>query len=381
MRRAILVGGWTLIAVAGCSNDPATTRAENLPPNPSPLAHLTYDCAVLERASEANAVGPYLYFAPFDDGGSGQARMCAVGWDGKLRRQLDRGLATRQSADGSRLLAIDYPVVNSAPASYVIVDEANRILDHLNEIWNNEAIWADDSRHLCYIEDSNASGQNGLAYLDVRVPGEPVRRVATLGAIIYIPPAGSNGGGAPSPFIAGPRLLACSTSADRAVILNPSSGTISVLRLSDGTKVGAHEFGRPFYPYHDPAGSEQLVVSRDGRYVADNVEGAHSVPILDLLTGADAADLEAVRVGGFSWDGKVAAVQLSDHVVAITEWRSGRLVRQLTGSYPSVFARPDSPDLLVGMPSTRHEFGLDLYIIPGSGPAFEVARSVEVTGR
>src|SRR2546423_10158855 len=172
MTGRLIAGIAVTVVLAGCANSSAASHAAPaLPVNPSPLAHQTYDCAVLERAPEPNAAGPLLFLEPFDDGGSGQSRMCSLDWDGKFRRQLERGLAVRQSADGSRLLAIDYPIVNNEPAVYVAIDERNQVLDRLSTIWKSEALWADDNRRLCYIQDSNPAGQAAWPFSTRRVLG------------------------------------------------------------------------------------------------------------------------------------------------------------------------------------------------------------------
>ncbi|HET9849515.1 MAG TPA: hypothetical protein VFR68_13280 [Candidatus Dormibacteraeota bacterium] len=303
--------------------------------------------------------------------------MCALDWNGRLRREIPRGLAIRQSPDGSRLLAIDYPILDGAATTYVIVDAENHLIDRMSSIWREEAVWADDNRHLCYIQDSNSSGRGGVASLTERVPAGPSRRVATVGYITYVPQP-SNGGGVPSPFVAGPHILSCSVLTDRALVLNPETGVLTTLRLSDGVQVGTHSFGHQFYPYGKERPAEHLVASRDGRYVADNIDGAASVTVLDVLGDRVIARLPVIMLSGFSWDGTRAVVRLNDQITEVIEWQSGRVVRQLAGTFASALARPDSQDFLVGMPSTRHQFGLDLYIVRGDGTAFQVARSVEI---
>jgi hypothetical protein len=382
MRGSLIAAILVTTILTTCSSPNANGGTSAVAPvNPSPLSHLTYDCSILEAALKESVPGPVFYLEPFDDGGSGQARMCAVDWEGKLSRQLDRGLALQQSPDGSRLLAVDSPSVNSGPAVYVALDEHNHPLDRLSTIWKDEAIWADDNRHLCYIEDSNPSGQGGMAYLEEQLPGVPPRRVAAVGGIAFFPPTGSNGGGpAPAAFVAGPHLLACSVLADRVVILTPSKGRVTTLRLSDGAELWSHDFGHLFYPYANPRGAERLVASRDGLYIADSVEGAQDVSIIDLASDRAAVRMPGRLVGGFSWDGTRAVVEVQGRVVEVIEWRSQHVIRRLAGSYPRAWARPDSADMVVGVPSTRHQFGLDLYIVRGDGTAFEVARSVEVIG-
>jgi hypothetical protein len=378
-RRALGLASIVILAACSPTSAAAPRPATSTVVNPAPLAHLTYDCSVLDHAT-SSAGDPGIYLEPYDDGGNGQSRMCALDWDGKFLRELGRGLAVQQSPDGSRLLAVDYPNVNGAPAGYVVVDNKNQQLDRLSTVFGNEAIWADDSRHLCYVEDSNPSGQNGLAYLVERIPGAVPRRVATVGAIIYLPPASSNSNVAPSAFIAGPHLLACSVLADRAVLLNPATGILVVVRLSDGAQLHTHAYGHVFYPYNNPNGFEHLVASLDGEYVADVFEGGRQVPIVDVLSDTEVTRLSAKSLAGFSWDSSRAVVERGGQLVEVVEWRSGRVISQLTGTFPYARARPNSADFVVGLPSTRHQFGLDLYIVRGDGTAFEIARSVEVIG-
>jgi hypothetical protein len=367
--------------VAACTSTSSSLTAPSpLPVNPSPVAHLTYDCSVLEAAPRDNSSSvPLLYLEPFDDGGSGESRMCALDWNGKLRTEISRGLALRQSADGSRLLAVDYPIVNDAPARYLVLDAENRVLDRLSTIWREEAVWADDNQHLCYIQDSNSSGHGGVAYLEVSQPPGLARRVATVGFITYLAPQPvSRQGGAPSAFIAGPHVLACSFRLDRALILNPEAGTVIAVRLSDGSQVSKHFYGHQFYPYGGQRMAETLVASADARYIADNVDGHSRVPVLDVLADNVITEVPALRLSAFSSDTALAVVRANDRVVEVIDWKTGRVIRRLAGGYASARPRPDSQDFLIGMPSTRHQFGVDLYIVRGDGTAFQVARSVEI---
>jgi hypothetical protein len=162
------------------------------------------------------------------------------------------------------------------------------------------------------------------------------------------------------------------------VVLNPETGILTAYRLSDGAQLRTHDFHHQFYPYGRSMVSERLVASRDGRYVADNVDGASNVPVLDLGLDSAVTRVDAISVAAFSWDGTRAVVRLNDRIVEVIDWKSGQVVRQLAGTYADARARPDNQDFLVGVPSTRHQFGVDLYIVRGDGTAFEVARSVEI---
>ena len=371
------VAALTLLVLASCTNAPSVTVTATAPPvNPSALGHLTYDCSILPSEPPLDRSGPLFYLEPFDDGGAGKSRMCAVDWQGKLRREISRGLALRQSADGSRLLVVDYPMVNSGPATYSVIDEEDHVLAQTSAVWQDDAIWADDSRHLCYITDSNG-GRGGVASLEMLLPGSPARAVTTIGFTTYLPRQ-SSGGPAPTPFVAGPRLLACSIRMNRAVVLDPRAGSASIIRLSDGASLMRHAFGHQFFPYGNPPRNETTVVSADGQYLAETVDRASTVPIIDLLTDQVVRVLHVRLVAGFSWDDTLAVVRLDDRVGAVLNWRTGQVTRRLAGAYVWSMPRPDSSDVLVGVPSTRHEFGYDLYVVRASGTAFEVARSVEV---
>lgn len=371
-----------LILASACADQ--TTQQPQLITNPAPLAHLTYKCSVLQQAA-TTAPADLIYMVPYDP----STPTCAVDWDGRLQKELQRRLPERQSPHGSRLLVIDYPfssAFNGQNEPFLALTPDNFVLARYTTIWGREAMWADDSRHLCYIRDSVREDlPAGQGLLMVDIPGGESRTVGTIGSISrHLPQAvaGSNHGPAPVAVVKGPQILACSMQANRAVILDEVQGVIKLLQLSDGKQLSSHAYGRSFGAPTDPKDLIVLVASRDGHYVAeqfaaDGTPTAHTITIRDLLSEQVVATFASAQVTAFSWDGSRALVEKGGNS-AVVDWRSGRIIRQLAGFPSGGLARPASQDMVVCVPSTRHAFGCDLYIVRESGDAFEMARSVQV---
>jgi hypothetical protein len=370
------------LLVAGCENP---VPVESIV-NPSPLAHLTYDCSVL--APSGSALQAVFYLEPFDDGGHNLSRMCAVTWDGRLQGVLPRGLARAQSPDGSRLLVWDFPISSSFEGQnepLLAIDRSNHVLERYTSVWGREAIWADDNLHFCSIEDSVREDQfGGQGLLVQHLPGVSAQDIGPVGPVIpqHRGPEPSRRPGAqgPGPNIipgAGPHLLACSLATDRAVVLDTVNGTLRVVRLSDATSLLTHQYGQHFSPRTDPRDFIELVASRDGRYVAENDSQRTKVTIRDLTSGVVVGQFESGAVSAFTWNAD-RVVLGNDTQTAVVDWVNHRTIRRLAGGNSGAFARQSSDDVLVCVPSTRHAFGCDIYVIRGDGDAFEVARSVEV---
>ena len=354
--------------------------------NPSPLAHLTYDCGVL--APSGPALQPVFYLEPFDDGGQNLSRMCAVTWDGQLQGVLPRGLARAQAPDGSRLLVWDYPIsaaFNGQNEPLLAIDRRNHVLERYTSIWGREAMWADDNLHFCSIEDSVREDQfGGRGLLVEHLPGVSAHEVGPMGPVIpqHRGPEPSRMPGAvgPGPNIipgVGPHLLACSVASDRAVVLDTVDGILQVVKLSDGSRLLTHQYGQHFSPRTDPRDSIELVASRNGHYVAENDSQRTKATMRDLTTGVVVGTVESGAVSAFSWNGD-RVVAGNDTQTAVVDWVNHRTVRRLAGGNSGAFARQGSDDVVVCVPSTRHAFGCDLYVVPADGDAYEVARSVEV---
>ena len=377
---ALLAAGAPLL-LAAC-----TSPVNKAITNPSPLPHLTYECAVLQKAGGGGPTD-LIYLTPFD---STNNSTCAVDWDGGLRQQLQRPLPERQSADGARLLVFDFPfssAFNGQNEPFIALTSDGVVLARYTSIWGREAMWADDNRHLCYIRDSvreDLTAGQGALMMDI--PGGESRVVATVGPISRQLPqvtARTNPGPAPVPIVKGPHILACSIEANRAVILDEVNSVIKVLQISDGKQLSSHVYRHSFRAPTDPKDAIWLVASRDGRYVAeqfavDGTSKAHPATIRDLASQQTVATFQTAQITAFSWDGSRVLMEKSGNS-AIVDWRSQRVIRQLAGLPSGGLARPSSKDMVVCVPSTRHAFGCDLYIVREAGDAFQIARSVNVS--
>jgi hypothetical protein len=119
------------------------------------------------------------------------------------------------------------------------------------------------------------------------------------------------------------------------------------------------------------------VASSDGRYVAENDPRRTKATIRDLTTGVVVGRFESGAVSAFTWRSD-RVVLGNDIQTAVVDWVNHRTIRRLAGGNSGAFARQGSDDAVVCVPSTRHAFGCDLYVVRGEGDAYEVARSVDV---
>jgi hypothetical protein len=277
-------------------------------------------------------------------------KLVRIDWEGKPAGGLALHGKFRASPDGSRLLLPDGQVMTAEGHTLPRVP-AN-------------AVWADDSRHLCAILDADGNpanqplpgqavnGQLPLnrayppAFLYVLVPGGSPRRVAA----------------APSFGRLHPEVAACSIRFDTGVITNIGgpfrSMVAQVTRLSDGTQL----LGQPGL-------SEVRAVSSDGQLVARQDRAGFSTEIRRLPGGELLARLPYAEVVGFSADGtRLVAIDVPDcnlnggvgpcisvaghpHsnplAAQVIEWRTGRAIWSADG-YPGSFAaRPGASDVAV----------------------------------
>ncbi|MDQ6878643.1 MAG: hypothetical protein M3082_13335, partial [Candidatus Dormibacteraeota bacterium] len=241
---------------------------------------------------------------------------------------------------------VDFPITLSFSGQnepFLALTSDDAVVARYTTIWGREAMWADDSQHLCYIQDSvredRPAGQ-GLLIEDI--PGAESRTIGTVGAITRILPpvaTGANHGLAPVPIVKGPHILACSTKSDRAVILDEMNGVIKVIQLSNGKEVSTHAYGRSFTAATDPKDAIWLIASRDGHYAAeqfaaDGTPRPHSVTIRDLLTQHVVATFESAQIAAFSWDGSRILIEKGGNS-AIVDWRTKRTKRTIGNSQGS----------------------------------------------
>ena len=228
-------------------------------------------------------------------------------------------------------------VIPTSDYGFTIAPDGSKVLDGTQIIgvrgsligdivWTSPTspIWADDSAHLCGAT-YNPGGQATLVEFDVT---GNARMVTILG---------------PSSSQTAWFVLACSPSADRAVVVIQGNGpraTIEVIRLSTGARTGSHVV--------TDALSE--VASHDGRIIA--VSEPSGITIRDVATWQLRARI--VRWGsqaGFpligsaimmSWDGSRIVVDGGGasgafHPMWFVDWAADRNVLA-SASFPGLFA-------------------------------------------
>ena len=136
----------------------------------------------------------------------------------------------------------------------------------------SQAMWADDSRHLCGLLDPSGSVVAGTReVLEYLTPGAPPRPVTNVGAV-----GGQQGSS----------LVACSAASDRAIVEHAvidHLDEVLVIRLSTGEVLATHQYGQPpsCAPSTPVCGAavevNSLAASPDGHLVAENYLDGHSV--------------------------------------------------------------------------------------------------------
>jgi hypothetical protein len=315
-------------------------------------------------------------------------KLVRTDWEGKPAGGLALHGKFRASPDGSRLLLPDGQVMTAEGHTLPRVP-AN-------------AVWADDSRHLCAILDAEGNpanqplpGQavNGLLPMN---PAYPPAFLYTLSAgeaphkVAPVPSFTGFGAG-------GPQVAACSLRSDVAVITYSSFArpwVAQVTRLSDGVQL----LGQSSYPRPNYTGVS--AVSQDGRlFVVGERPPSYSNEIRGLPDGEMLGQLPFyVRVSGFSADGTrlvvmdvpdcnlnggvgpciSAAGQPHSNPLAarVIEWRTGRAIWSADG-YPGSFAaRPGGSDVAVHVCLDPRCFSNDVWLVGDRSTPRRIASKV-----
>ena len=325
-----------------------------------------------ELGPPSAGAGPLIWYAtarPVDPVPQ-PTQQIALDWNGNTVGMLRVSGNANQSPDGSRLWLGDS-----------VIDQTGATVARM-ALPKGAPGWADDNRQRCEMSTANGTIPTGQsvepAWLYAGPIGSPLRRVAQ---------AGEYGGQT------GPRVAACSSLTDRAVVVQDAimwAREVWVLRLSTGALL-----------YHHLYGSQQvstsIVASRDGRYLAEELMPADpqgqvvfgDTQIRRTADGAIVARLTRQAVVGFSWDGArvvtMPAYQSgAPNEVRVVDWQRNQVQWRASlpeSAHPGLgrvdyLARPDSADLAIaiGLRSTNGQPDQyqGLWLVRGDGIAKQV---------
>jgi hypothetical protein len=231
-----------------------------------------------------------------------------------------------------------------------------------------EALWADDSKHLCMLERA-ADGYDRLLLIDVSQPqlhgsfASLPKAVADMSQIAVLSCS------------IGPMVAAVGYRAEAQV---PSGGAaplvVEVVVVSFATH--AREFSLDL---RSTGGSQPglVVVSHDSRYIA--VNHADGAILEELKTGASAIHLPGYNVIVFSWlgDRVVAHSSSSGHGTALV-WQTTRVIWEGKGPVADAEARPDQNDDILVAVDNGTGGGQDLIVVRRDGSSMTMVRNVEL---
>jgi hypothetical protein len=186
--------------------------------------------------------------------------------------------------------------------------------------------WADDNAHLCQMVPFATVGANGVATTLQLVSADgKARNVARVGVLHE------------QTFV---RVTACSVLNDRAVVAQTGGqgmGTLQywVVQLSTGKIIWTRS-------YDVAAKTVELVVSRDGMYVAENLDNGG--PAGSTVYGPDGSQVARLStwVEAFSWDGSLAVTDngFGTARVNVVSWRDGMVIWSAPAGYGLQEAKP-----------------------------------------
>jgi len=253
--------------------------------------------------------------------------------------------------------------------------------------------WADDELHYCQVVPFLARGTKPeVGTLQLMTPGGRPRDVARVG--IQAPGANTLG------------VTVCSVLADRAVVIQREQTFIQywVVQLSSGRVLWTHNRKStcpPPVPTASACGITNVVASRDGRYIAEEIptrtsfiyrpDGSKAEDILtgpSTIYGPDGSPVGNVdgSVRAFSWDGSLAVIYSNGGRASVIRWANGTVIwtaplgkkiwgfqpepggtslAVLTGDPAAGYGRPTSPLVLYLVSSDgrvigQHEVGWSL---------------------
>ena len=285
-----------------------------------------------------------LWFALSTEADPFAVRVQAFDWSGHrlgaLTLPCQGPCSFAASPDGQRLLVYEQLPKDQPPVAGIVYDVNGR---RLGTLANPSAIWADDSRHLCQLSGSDhparPESSSGRAYLLI---ADPYQGQARFVASVARLSASSD----PAYW----ELLACSITADRAVVAISDQGGLHDLRVVQLST------GRTVYTRDDlPPGARcgcavaSLVVAADAAMAVENLVTGN-VQLRKFSTGFAASwPSGSVMPGpilGLSWQGRRALT-----AAGIIDLSTGRILWRAPSPFSAslIARRPGSDDLLVSL--------------------------------
>jgi hypothetical protein len=299
--------------------------------------------------------------------------MLQMDWSGKVRGSVSAQGFSTPSPDGSRFFR---------STDHIFVEDwRGHALGALDADASSYGLgtWADDGQQFCGIVFPPASGPDaGAASLWIGAPGKTGRIVAAVGK------PGSQ-----------PGVAACSVKNNRAIVaggLFPHwppganryliTAEIQVVNLT----TGAIEYQRD-YPLGNLGSQREtgargewvlVAASPDARYVAENGVFNGTAAIREVPTGKAVATLHG-SVRGFNSDGARIVLDVGNGgsaEVQVATWSDGKVLWRRPGVAPSILARPNSNDLLIGVSNGDNS---DLIAVDGDGQSHVLIRNAFVS--
>ena len=304
---------------------------------------------------------PVIWYSMSNSGGisSQTLRLVALDWNGAVAGTLYGAGLVRQSPDGSMLAGEDGTFGDGQGKP-------------LGRFRSYPPLFSDGGRSTCQLAPEPAFASSGTLVLFSGPADGMLRRVGAVGQF------GADFGSA---------LLACSTLADRVVVMNSRINGVS------SVKVLALSSGRLLYQRSYALGPRLNVSSsRDGRYLAESTTNDPSVPassnsavIRRTSDGAIVARLKDQRVVQFSWDGQrvVTAPAYGSsqrNEIDLVDWQSGKVLWRLPGtsgtdgSQPvAAMAQPNGTKMVVAVATVPQTSDVDqLWLVDANGAAEQV---------
>jgi len=347
---AAIVIATFVIARAGSHNSlvPAATPSPKAQASPTPLGN---------TLNVPDSTPIIVYSDPAKAG-----QLDGITWDGKASGRLGN----------QNLVGVGNPQNNLFAGANFIADRAGQtVLTRSMGAKSFQGTWADDGTHFCQMVPFDNPGGTGipttLQLVTVGQNPQPknIARVGTLANQTTV------------------SVAACSPHSDRAVVVQSGGQGVFtvqywVVQLSTGKVIWTHTF--------DVAQtSVQVIASRDGMYVAENLDQGVAASG-STVYGPDGKALVHLTafVKAFSWDGNLAVVDMGygSTQVNLISWRYGtvfwtcppsvgllRAVPEPAGSEIAVWLIPSAQFQQVSQTP-------DLYVLSPSGMVvFHIART------